>query len=361
VPVDDVEEFFAKVQQVAVANAKAVIASTASFQSGTRSFAKSKGIGLMRYFDTAVFKWELRRSPSATARSTSIEDSYLVQDGLARQEFRSLAFDLYLQSPSRETNSLWDFVEDLVLDGSLTPAQTRRVSNPRSKLTNQVPFLEKETLESQCAEILADLGYSNGEVPLEELCTREKERSELIVNVSVAPSELDVERSILGRINFDPLVIEIYTQPEANRGRDRFTLAHELGHHFLNHGRYLVRESCDSSDFALPRQSLVDGSDLSRMEFQASFFAASLLMPRTHILEDFRRMVRALDISDRGFGALYVDNQACKTMKWSLDISCASTAYLAPQLPSVSRLWACFVMLERRVALGQCKIRCLRL
>ncbi len=71
VPVDDAEEFFTKVQQVAAANAKAVIASTASFQSGTRAFAKSKGIGLLRYFDATNFKWELRRSPSAGARDRS--------------------------------------------------------------------------------------------------------------------------------------------------------------------------------------------------------------------------------------------------------------------------------------------------
>jgi predicted helicase len=45
VPVDQIEEFFAKVQQVAAANAKAVIASAAAFQTGTREFAKSKGIG----------------------------------------------------------------------------------------------------------------------------------------------------------------------------------------------------------------------------------------------------------------------------------------------------------------------------
>jgi len=69
VPVDDVEEFYSKVQRVAAANAKAVIASTAPFQSGTRSFAKSKGIGLMRYFGNENFKWELKRSPSASARS----------------------------------------------------------------------------------------------------------------------------------------------------------------------------------------------------------------------------------------------------------------------------------------------------
>src|SRR5688572_9084792 len=55
VPVDDVEEFYSKVQQVAAANAKAVIASTAPFQSGTRTFAKSKGIGLMRYFGSDNF------------------------------------------------------------------------------------------------------------------------------------------------------------------------------------------------------------------------------------------------------------------------------------------------------------------
>ncbi len=51
VPVDDVEEFFAKVQQVAAANAKSIVASTAAFQSGARAFAKSKGIGLIRCFD----------------------------------------------------------------------------------------------------------------------------------------------------------------------------------------------------------------------------------------------------------------------------------------------------------------------
>jgi len=71
VPVDDAEEFFAKVQQVAAANAKAVIASTASFQSGARQFAKSKGMGLIRYFSPENFKWELKRSPSGTARTTS--------------------------------------------------------------------------------------------------------------------------------------------------------------------------------------------------------------------------------------------------------------------------------------------------
>ena len=106
VPVNDVEEFFAKVQQVAAANAKSIIASTASFQLGARTFAKSKGMGLIRCFDTNEFKWELKQSPSASARSMSADEACDVGAGLSEQDFQSLVFDLYLQSPVRETNSL---------------------------------------------------------------------------------------------------------------------------------------------------------------------------------------------------------------------------------------------------------------
>ena len=49
VPVNDVEEFFAKLQQIGGANAKGTIVSKAGFDSGTIEFARSKGIGLWRY------------------------------------------------------------------------------------------------------------------------------------------------------------------------------------------------------------------------------------------------------------------------------------------------------------------------
>lgn len=311
VPVDDAEEFFAKVQQVAAANSKAVIASTAPFQSGAREYAKSKGMGLIRYFSPENFKWELKRSPSATARTTSAEEAELVGSALSQEDFRSLAFDLYLQSPVRDTNSLWDFFEDLMLDSALTPEQVRRVSNPRSKLTNQVPFYEKDDLESTAIDTLTGLGYSGGEVNLDQLCALEATRTGLVVQMGIPTPDPDASASVLGRIVFDPLVIQVYAGDTFNRGRDRFTLAHELAHHLLNHGRYLVRESCDDNDFVLRRSAAIDGSDVARMEFQANYLAASLLMPRTHITEDFHRLVRTLDIADKGFGPLYVDDQPC--------------------------------------------------
>ena len=42
VPVDDIEEFFTKTQQVGAANTKAIAISNNSFQSSTLNFAKSK-------------------------------------------------------------------------------------------------------------------------------------------------------------------------------------------------------------------------------------------------------------------------------------------------------------------------------
>jgi Zn-dependent peptidase ImmA (M78 family) len=318
VPVDDAEEFFAKVQQVAAANAKAVIASTASFQSGAREYAKSKGMGLIRYYSSENFKWELKRSPSGTARSTSAEEAELVGAALAQEDFRSHSFDLYLQSPVRYMNSLWDFFEDLMLNSALCPEQVRRVSNPRSKLTSQVSFYEKDHLESIGTETLAALGYAGGEVDLGLLCKQESARTGLVVNIGVPSPEADAPSAVLGRITFDPMVIQVYSGGTLHRGRDRFTLAHELAHYFLDHGRYLVRESCDVGDFVLRRITAIDGSDVARMEFQANFLAASLLMPRAHITEDFHRLVRTLEISDKGFGPLYVDEQPCNLYNYEV-------------------------------------------
>ena len=178
-----------------------------------------------------------------------------------------------------------------MLDSGLSSQQVRRISNSRSKLKNQVPFHEKDTLESLSAETLAELGYLGGEVDLIELCSRESKLTGLILETDVVAPVSDTVHPVLGRITFEPLLIQIYSQETQNRGRERFTLAHELAHHFLNHGRYLVSETCDDSDFSLQRSTAVNGSDIARMEFQANYLAASLLMPRTNFIEDFYRLI----------------------------------------------------------------------
>jgi uncharacterized protein DUF955 len=278
--VDDVEEFFTKVQQVGAANVKAVFASTGAFQKGAREFARSKGIGLMRCFGPDNFKWELTRSPSASARSTSAEDAHLVGAGLSQPDFVSRIFDLYLQSPIRDTNSLWDFFDDLVRDSNLPPDRIRSISNPRSRVANRVPFLKKDELEKRSADILADVRHSGAEVDLSAICTREKRTAWLVVKTGGTPTLTQGTLAPLGRITFQPLLIEIFNAEQPHRARERFTLAHELAHHLLNHGRFMMREYCEENDFVLNPDSAIRSSDVARLEFQANYFASSLLMPR---------------------------------------------------------------------------------
>ena len=47
-PVNDVEEFYSKVQQIAGVNVKAVLVTSGSLQEGALQFARSKGIGVAR-------------------------------------------------------------------------------------------------------------------------------------------------------------------------------------------------------------------------------------------------------------------------------------------------------------------------
>lgn len=306
VSVDDVEEFFAKVDQVAGANGKAVLASNRSFQSGAKTFAKSKGMGLLRYFDPSNFKWELRRSSSGGARNTNAE---YADAGLSIDEYVSTAFDLYMQSPTRATNSLRDFAEDMALDSAMSHAAIAALFKGKGRSFAQVPFLEAEDLEAKADEVLGDVGYTSGLVSLQDICAKQTAACGLVVVSGVAPGDTDDPNPVLGRIRFEPLEIQVYAQ--VHPGRERFTLAHELAHHLLGHGSYMARESSDEQDFVLKRKGLVQGTDIARMEFQANYFAASLLMPRLSFVDDFRMLMRLLDVSDRGFGPLYVDNQDC--------------------------------------------------
>lgn len=308
VPVSDAEEFFAKTQQVAAARCKAVIASTAEFQAGVRAYSKSKGIGLMRYFEPSGVKWELLRSASASVGRAKSESIHQIDKGLSEPDHRSEVFDFYMQSPIRLTNSLWDFAEDTLLDGGMTLAALAQISNSRRRQTSQVPFIEKNEFEALAEDLIAEIGYTSNEVSLELISERERARCGLSV---VTNLPLPDGENMLGRILFRENRIEIFSQLTAHRVRERFTLAHELAHHLLGHGKHLLRESCEERDLSLQHERAELGVDVSRMEYQANTFAACLLMPRRNFIFVFLEIANRLSINDKGFGPLFVDNQMC--------------------------------------------------
>jgi hypothetical protein len=57
VPVNDIEEFCSKVEQIAGVNVKAIFVTSSALQIGTLNFAKSKGIGVIRFLPKNQMRW----------------------------------------------------------------------------------------------------------------------------------------------------------------------------------------------------------------------------------------------------------------------------------------------------------------
>ena len=67
-----------------------------------------------------------------------------------------------------------------------------------------------------------------------------------------------------------------------NEGRKNFTTAHELGHHFLNHGL----RSCSKSD--IPEE----GEVKDETEQEANYFASNFLMPIDKVSSAFKAILK---------------------------------------------------------------------
>jgi Zn-dependent peptidase ImmA (M78 family) len=316
VSVDNVEEFLSKVQQVASANSKAIMVSNSAFASGGMNIARNRKMGIIRYFDPSDVKWELYRSPSATMRMTEKGGNVSVIHGLTSQDFKSSPFDLYMQGPDGQTNSLWDFAAGMLSESTLTENQLKSMRSPNTPPVRIVPYISQDELENRSLAVLRDCGYQNGAVSLDDICAIEGKRCGLKVAYNRRKIDAADHPSKLGQISFSSLEILIYEQATPNIGRERFTLAHELAHHLLAHGTYMSGESCDEYDFALLQDAQALGPDVIRMEYQANIFASCLLMPHTGFIGNFRQITNWLDIPNRGFGELYLDNQTCNYVEY---------------------------------------------
>lgn len=93
--------------------------------------------------------------------------------------------------------------------------------------------------------------------------------------------------SILGKIKFTPLTIQVTSHLRKDLPRWRFTLAHEIGHLIL-HLPLLIHKLSEKTDndTTLSFQYFGVGETNRRLEYQANLFAANLLLPSS-TFEDF--------------------------------------------------------------------------
>jgi Zn-dependent peptidase ImmA (M78 family) len=133
-------------------------------------------------------------------------------------------------------------------------------------------------LEKQVSELLKKEGITSLPIPVERIARTK--------GVEVVPYDLGEEVSGVLSINNSKGTIGY--NPTQSKVRQRFTIAHELGH-FLLH-RESNKEMFVDKDFLVKFRSKKNYTQSERrQESEANAFAAALLMPRDFVLTELNK------------------------------------------------------------------------
>ena len=338
VPVGDIEEFGSKIRQVTGFNAKGVFVSASAFQSGTLNIARNQGFGVIRYFPDEGFQWELARALLTGVSSASSRKRAEIEYALTHTAFRPTLSGAYAVTPKGYTNAWEGIWSGLDLAGGLDPAVLEVIRAHRPPLL-RITYISKQRIEDLSGEILRSAGHTRGAVDLDAVVAGATRSDTLTVTYVEGPS------SVLGSITFAPCEIKIFSADRTSH-MTRFTLAHELGHHYLNHGRYIARESLRPSDIDQSEHIAIPRSELQRLEWQANTFASCLLMPKGQFLEAFSLLVEHHGIRNRGHGALFLDDQRDNVRNYHLVLHALSQYFQVSKSAIAIRLRGLGVLVE---------------
>ncbi len=355
VPVDDVEEFVAKLDQIAGKNVKGAIFSPANFQSGALTYANSKGIALVRMLPENQIEWILRRTPAPVILDQRKEyrESQIV-DALTNPNYVGQSEFLFGCTATVRSTSLTEILNTL-LKGLASEHSSEVAKEPPLRETTEidprpdVPFLGQEELETRTARIIDYFqrgGESRKEVDLKKICDYIADRHKVAFLFDQNLGFDAAGREILGKLAVNPMQIHVSRTLKENSHRWRFTVAHEIGHFVLHRnlnlsliiGTHLETERTQSPTI-LDDEPNVHG----RLEWQANTFASCLLMRSDPVFKVVVNHLKAQEVNNFGHGIVFVDGQACN---WRPFLQLVST--LSGQF-NVSREAAGYRLAELRI------------
>ena len=320
IPVSDVEEFFQKARQIS-ASVKCVVAATNSFQEGAITFSDSKGIGLLRYYSPNKLKWKLTRSPQSIKLHNFVESNKLEQqqafESLRNEEKPSDFYECFSYVNNQYFTSFNEFLFQTVISGCDDEIASQLMEKRSfTKKSQNVKYVHENDIEVLCNEVRKIIGYTSGAVCLIAVCKWLSDDYGL--KVVEKPT---IGNGVLGQITFNPLEIIISRGESDNIHRKRFTLAHEIGHFLLCHDQYISEDRFTETDMEISYQTVnktITSKDILRMEAQANYFASQLLLPKTRFEIRCKEILEKHNISNRGHGALFLDDQLCNKENYYL-------------------------------------------
>jgi Zn-dependent peptidase ImmA (M78 family) len=128
----------------------------------------------------------------------------------------------------------------------------------------------QDAAREKARQVLAEYGVVAAPVPVEKIIKKR--------NIRIQFSPLDQELSGMALVKDGVAVIGVNALHHPNR--QRFTMAHELGHHVM-HRQHIEGTVHVDKGFAILLRDTLAAQGTDRMEIEANAFASELLMPKS--------------------------------------------------------------------------------
>ena len=265
-----------------------IMAISSNLAEGAFNKAKNRGVGLVKLNSEKTLTHILNRK----YRYQNVDSKYDVEGIFVKGELPSssnLSYMMYAQSQ-------WFFgVEDYI---------KFLIGQPFNNSSQKVDFIPKVCLDNLAEKILMEIDYSDGSVNLDKIVLLDT-----LSHITIVKDVTNHDHRLLGKIDFIQQEIYLYKQSDDNLHRDRFTLAHEISHILLDHGRYLIKDTFSNED--MNGESRNRNGFISKLEFQANYLASCILMPKKTFVDRFLEIYKKLGLTPRGKVFLYNDKQEC--------------------------------------------------
>lgn len=331
-PIEEIylSEFSSKISSVFGHAVKGVVIASSRLQTGAASLARNSRLGIAK-FDGNGIEVIADRSIGAWTENRFIQTQ--IFDGHRRS--KSLKF-------SACVDGIYFSSFNQMLCSFETDSTDARV-NIADQKSNFVAFLREAEIQDAAQDALSLSGYNCGQVDVEKLCNA------LGFNLSYSEQEVqDADgNSILGSANFAKRSIEINTH--GNRNRERFTVAHEIGHFCLRHDKYLRADSIVEQDLYHDAET-DDALNYERLEYQANLFASLLLLPDKQFRKAVELERNKFETYGRTFGYIFVDDQPCNYAPYNQMLAELSDQFGASKKAIEIRLKRADLVTDNRVA-----------
>ncbi|ESX10580.1 ImmA/IrrE family metallo-endopeptidase [Mesorhizobium sp. M0179] len=301
-----VNDFSSKIGRIFPHASKGVIVVTSRLQSGAEMVARNGAMGIVKFDEHGLEIVADRKS------------SFLEHGFVRAQIFRSDDVAKSLKFSGFHDGKFFATLDELLTD--LDPEAAALSRYDLEAGGRSVPFLSIEQIKVAAEKALKSIDYTSDAVDLPKLCQM------LSIDLQFSDREMiDVDGTpILGSANFRRKMIMINSH--SLQTRERFTVAHEIGHFVLDHERYLRSETIVERDLFITNENS-NRFNYERLEYQANAFSAELILPDEIFLQKTAQTRRQLDIKDRGHGYIFVDDQPCNFLVYNELLSRLSTYF----------------------------------